>query len=135
MRRQRRGTIIVAVLVSLLVVSTLAIQVTRSTIQRQRQVRMTQNQLQSLWTAESAVGRAVSRLRNDPQYSGETWQIPAEQITGEKSATVEIKVESVEDGSMQRRIIVEAFYPSDSADRIGTQKTVSIQLRNEGDTR
>lgn len=135
MKRERRGTILVAVLVGLLVISTLSIQLTRSTILRQRQVRVGQNQLQSLWVAQSAIGRAVSRIRSDPTYGGETWRIPADQVTGDKAAAVEIKISSVEDAPEKRRINVEAYYPDDDVKRVTTQKTIVIQLRNEGDTR
>lgn len=132
---RRRGVMLVAVLVCLLVVSVLALQLTRTVIMQRRQIQVHQHRLQSLWLAESAVGRAAARLREEPEYRGETWRIAAKELTGDRDAVAEIKVEAIESEPAQRRIIVEAFYPDNKKNRVLTRKTVFIELQTQGDSR
>lgn len=127
---QRRGAVLFAVLVCLLVVSGLTIQLARAALMHQRQLRVQQYATQSYWLAHSACRRAIARLQTDPQYTGETWKIDAGELSGH-DASVVIWVRQVEVQLDKRRVTVEATYPSDNVHRASTRKELVVSIRNE----
>ena len=85
MKSNRRGTILVVALTTLLVVTLVAGAVLRGYLQSYRQLRREQDRLQAQWLADSALARAAIRLGADPKYAGETWKVELLSASGHDS--------------------------------------------------
>lgn len=130
---RRRGAILIAVLVCLLVVSALSIQLVRGMILQQRQQRVRQDEVQAYWLAKSACDRAAARLQQDENYAGETWTIDADQLKLSHGALAVIGLEPVEDDPEKRRVIVEATAWAEGERRVTARKELVIVVHNQGD--
>ena len=126
-RGRRRGLIILIAMVALFVGSAVALSVVQMAVHQRRQLQLEQQRLQASWLAESGIDRAIAAIAVNPQYTGDTWNIAADELGG-RPATVEIRVESGESPAVQ----AVARYPSDSARR--AQVTKRIQLRAPAET-
>lgn len=130
----RRGSVLFAVLVCLLVVAMLAGALVQSILARQRQMRVEQQRSQAVWLAESAVERGAASLRKQAGYAGETWRATAEELGADKAGQAVIRVEAVEGMPQRRKLIVEAIYPDDPHRRIAVNKEILIDLPPSGES-
>lgn len=112
-RRRRTGAILATVLVALLVVMMLGAALTNAFLARRQLVRESEWQQQGFWLAESAMQRAAHRLATEPDYAGDTWNLPPDQINGTRAGVASIRIEAVSEPQPGHRIIVDASYPSD----------------------
>lgn len=88
--------------------------------------RQAERRLQARWLLESAAERASRRLRDDPDYVGETWNPPPAVLGGRANARLEIKVERVDSGG--RRLRIECDYgPS----LVRVEKVYALPPRSE----
>lgn len=126
--RNHRGSTIFAVLVALMVVMALAGLLVQSIVARQRQLRREEQRAQCQWLAESAVERAVARLKGDAKYAGEDWLVPADELGSEKAGLVKIQVEPVKGSPDRRQVKIEANYPDDPVHRIAIRKELLVDL-------
>ena len=129
----RWGGVLIAVLVCLLVVSMISAAMVRSMIQSHRQMRVHQQRAQAFWLAESAAGLARARLGSNPDYPGETWSVPADQLGTSAAGAVTIRVEAIGDQPSMRRIVIDATYPIDPLRRTRYQKQLVMKLPHPGD--
>jgi Tfp pilus assembly protein PilV len=120
-------------LVCLLVVGALGAMLVRSALREAQQSRQREQQLQTLWLVESGLDRGLARLAASADYTGETWNIPADALGGRDAATVGIVVESIEENTAARRIAVEAIYPDDPQRRIVQRRTIQVELLPTGE--
>jgi hypothetical protein len=67
--------------------------------------------IQAQWVAEAALERTAARLAANADYAGETWDIPAAELSGDHDAVAKIHVEKVADHPNRRLVRVEADYP------------------------
>lgn len=111
-RRRPTGVILAAVLVALLVVMMLGAALTNAFLARRKLVRESEWQQQGLWLAESAMQRAEHRLATEPDYAGDTWQLPPDQLNGTSAGVALIRVEAVSEPQPGHRIFIDASYPS-----------------------
>ena len=111
--RHRGGAILVIVMVLLVVVVAVAGSLVTVLIAEHRQLRGHHDRLQALWLAESGAQRAAARLGQSADYAGETWTVPAEALSGDRSGQVEIRVQAVAGQPQFRRVLVTADYPND----------------------
>ncbi len=118
---QRRGAILVAALVCLLVVAMVAGLVTQRLIRAKREQVQRVAAWQAEWLCESAAQRAAAALAVDSGYRGENWTISADEL-GEAAghvATVGRAAITIaplrESGEQPRgwRVAIEARYPAD----------------------
>lgn len=100
------------VVLLLVVVMGIAGALLQSLVREQRQLRSVGRQHQAAWLAEAGVERAVARLRAAPAYTGETWDVPAATLDGDRGGRVEIRVQPLA-GQPRRRIQVTADFPND----------------------
>ena len=91
-RHRKRGIVLVAVLVIFTISLVLFGIWTRAALAQHRRLQMDQMRLQTVRLAEAGLRRAVLRRQADPQYEGETWQVPADALGGSQLAQVIIKV-------------------------------------------
>lgn len=118
---QRRGAILVAALVCLLVVAMVAGLVTQRLIRAKRGQVQRVAAWQAEWICESAAQRAVAALAVDSGYRGENWTISADEL-GEAAGHVATAGRAAitiaplrESGEQPRgwRVAIEARYPAD----------------------
>jgi len=129
-RAGRRAALLVAVLVCLSVVMALGAAWLRGVLLEHRQVRAQADRLQAEYLAASAVGRAAAQLAANPDYRGETFVVDAETLALRAGAAVIIRVEPVADDAKARRVVVEANFPNDGAERARRSRQVTISLAN-----
>ena len=91
-----------------------------------------ERQLQVQWLVEAGVSRATAKLRRDSQYSGEVWQLSAEEMR-DRSARVEIEVEA-SDREDLHRIRVVAVYPDQIKLAIREENEVVVRFPREAES-
>jgi len=125
MTHQRRGAVAVVVLLAILIIFSLGLTMLQTTLkERERTIQFEQRQ-QSAWLAEAGIERAAYQLRNNPDYSGETWKLNQDELTGKYSGQVEIKITADADNN-QKSVIVVADYPNDPKHRIRTRREINF---------
>lgn len=116
-RSSRKGGALVIALVLLTVASLLGIVVVRSVIAHARQLQRTPWRLQAEALAEAGLNRAAAQLRVAPDYTGETWQIPAAELGEHFAARVEIRRDAA-------GLTVTVLYPDRATDRVQLTRTL-----------
>jgi hypothetical protein len=125
---RRRG---IALALGLLVLGVLVL-IFAALIRRARQTHEVQvadaRAVQSEWLAESALERARARLDADPDYSGETWLVPADALGGPDAGRVLILVEPIDGRPALRRASARAEYPDNRWTRVRRSKTAILAI-------
>ena len=132
-RPARKGLAIVPALVCLLLVTMLCAAMLKQSRTRRDALRDEQRRMQAEWLAESGADRASARLSIDPDYRGETWEIPAGALGGGLPGRVTIAVEADKDRPRRRRVRVEADYPPGVENRARQRTVRTVELRTKGD--
>ena len=73
----RRGFVLIVAMISFLAVSAVLVSVLRLATDQRKQLRYERLRLQAAWLAESGIERAAFRLKHDPKYAGEVWNLSA----------------------------------------------------------
>jgi type II secretory pathway pseudopilin PulG len=129
-RVRRRGLVSVSVLIVLLVIGLVCAGLLKVALTRRAEVGMEERRLQAGWLAESGMDRAVARLMESNDYSGETWEIPAGDLGGRGAATVAIQVEPVPDRPDRKKVRVQADYPSGSSLRARQSRSSIVVVKS-----
>lgn len=124
----RRGAVVVFALVCLMMAAVMAAVLTRIALLGWKSAQDEGRRVQAEWLVESGLQRAGARLAADPDYSGETWKIPAAALAGRRDAAVLIEVTTPPDNPRQRAVRVRADYPDDPVDRIRKSKQLTLTL-------
>src|SRR5262249_22480730 len=90
--RARRGAVLIAALVCLLVLTLLCGVLLRIALLDQRQQRMSEWRAQATWIAEAGLERAAASIGHSTNYSGETWQISETELSPGYAGLVVIEV-------------------------------------------
>ena len=131
--RNRRAAAMVMALVVLLVVGMVSGLTLQAILRSHRQVREEADRVQAELLAESALSRAVAKLKGNPAWGGETWKISLGDPTDLAAAGVAtIRVEMGTDSS-RAEISVTAIYPDDPVYRVQAQRQVTYSLSKVGD--
>jgi type II secretory pathway component PulK len=125
----RKGMALPLVLICIVIAMTIGAALTQTILLHYRHAQLAEHQCQSLWLAESAVQRAVHKLRNSPQYQGEVWNIPAGTLSGKEPGRVTIQVER-RDGAWKVR--VEAVFPDHPQYRVVAQRELVVPISARG---
>ena len=99
-----------------------------------RESRAKQERSQSAWLLESGLNRASAKLAADRKYSGETWEIKAEELGSAYPGVVRIAVKPSDDPAKpnQVKVRVEADYPAgDKVERHRNSQNLLINLGPE----
>ena len=124
----RRGTVLIVVLVCLAVASVLFVVLAKQATLEHRVAQTRQWAVQAQWLAEAGVERAVARLAANAAYTGETWNVSAEELAGRNGAVVRIRAETIADQPDRRTIRVEADYPDDPHHRCRQIKEITADI-------
>lgn len=125
--RRRRGMLIIAVLICLIVLTLIAGALLRVGVAQREEVRAQERRLQAEWLAEAGLQRAIARLDVDSRYAGETWEIGARELDAADAATVAITVERPPHDAGARTIRVRADYPRDPPGRIRRSRQTTVR--------
>lgn len=123
-RRSPRGTIAVLVLVAMVTAVLVAMAALHRTGRQYELNKIHAYENQAAAIAESALDLARTRLAADPDYSGETWQIAADQIPLDEPAQVTIAVTQA-DSPNRRQIDIQVTLGREPP------RQVSQQLRTQ----
>ena len=126
--RSPPGAVLAMVLVCLLVAGLLSLALIQLVVVQQRQTHWAAQQQQSFWLAEAGVQRALKRLAESPDYTGETWTIPATVLGGSQGGAVTIRVTPVTEPREARRIQVEARFPDTPVRRAVCQREAVVEV-------
>jgi type II secretory pathway component PulK len=113
----RRGAAIVFGLVTLLVASLLVAAVIKTAALSHRQLQRDELRVQANLLADAGCERVLAKLRQQPDFTGETWTVPAEQLGLGRTAAVKCQVSTDAAGADRRIVSVTAEYPVGSPDR------------------
>ena len=132
--RNRRGLAIAPAVVCIVLVLLVCGGLMRQAGILRRESRAKEQRLQSAWLLESGLSRASAKLAADRKYTGETWEIKAEELGSSYPGKVRIEVKPSDDPakSNQVKVHVEADYPvGDLVERHRSSQTLLIHLRPE----
>lgn len=115
---KRRGAIVLIPMLCLILALAVIGGLLKQTSIELKQLKKEQYLVQANWLANAAAQRAVIELENQKNYTGETWNLSPEQITGTLPGSVKIEIQpsEIKDQSVIIRTI--ASYPSDSVDQV-----------------
>ena len=129
---KRNGTILGMVLVALLVVSLITGALIQAIVNHHRQSKRAEQRQQAEWLAEAAIQRTIRNLAITRDYSGDTWQIPADVFAGGQHQVATIRVESAPDVPNRRVIHVTVLDAERDVQLVLYQFQRSIELTNPG---
>jgi hypothetical protein len=122
---QRRGVVLVAALVCLLIVMTILGSTLLATLRSARQLHLERDLRQCELLFVAGMDRAAFRLTNEMDYRGETWKLPAPAIVGSGDGLVTIEV-SRGPGGDSPQVTVVAEYPTGSELSIRRSRTFQV---------
>ncbi len=97
-RVRRNGLVTICVLVCLVVASSIAMLTLRQEISLRRELSLHQQMRQTEFLLEAGVQKAASRLKESPDYRGETWK-PTHAL--EKFSNAQVVIRLTNDGQFQ----------------------------------
>lgn len=122
---ERCGAVLVATLVCLLVVMGMLGTMLQGTLRAHRQLRRERDLRQTELLLQAGGDRAVYRLANEPNYRGETWNLPADAIADKGEGRIIIEI-SPADGQSARKAKVVAEYPLGGETSIRRSRTFQV---------
>lgn len=125
----RRGAVMLAVLVCVVLVSLITVTLIKLTLAQRSQAQRELWRMQADWLVESGLERAAAKIATDGGYTGETWSVSAEQLSGGRGGEVQIKVSPLDGEPQQRQVHVQATFPADTNQRAQSSKQVTVAVR------
>ena len=110
----RRGSAVMLVIVTLIVLTMLMGALVKTVGLQRDVVRSDAVRVQAEWLLESSANRAAARIKEKPDYSGETWSPSPEELGQKEGAVVEIKVAADLKEPQRRRVSIRVEYPATS---------------------
>lgn len=123
--RKRSGLFVLVALTCLLIVSAIVVSMLQSAIRMRRQLHTQRDLCQTELLLHAGAERAASRLKNAPDFSGDTWELPAEAIAGHGSGRVTTQV-TRSDSDATSQIHAVAEYPLDRGFPVRRSHTFNI---------
>lgn len=123
--RIRRAFALLMTIVALAVVAALSVSIMKSISIQYQQLRSIAQRQQAYWLAQSGIERATVKLGADPDYRGETWEIPPAHLAS-RPATVQITVTPEENGNL--RVRADATFPSNTSTPVRRSLEMSVTL-------
>lgn len=134
-RTGRRGAALLIVLLCLVLLTVIGGALLRLVLLERKLLDSRERDCQSRWLVEAGLERATARLAAAPDYQGETWSLPAEELGGQEPGVVRIEVAAAPDRPGRRKIMVQADYPRDERRRARTSKQIEVEAELSGETR
>lgn len=112
--RLRRGAVLVTAMVCVLILTLMSAALLKTVSLAREQSRSEARRTQAEWLADAAIERTVARLRAEPEFEGEKWDIAADELQATAPATVAIHVEPTDNAWKVR---IQADFPADATFR------------------
>jgi hypothetical protein len=96
-------------------------------VKEHRRIANAQFRIQATRLAEAGIRRAFARRAAEPQFTEETWSVPAESLGGAHAATVQIHIVPGNDGTNLRYEAM-ARFPADSMRRAQITKQIDVPV-------
>ena len=119
---------LIVALVCVVVALAITVSIIKLAATGRRMCRERSWQVQAAWLAESGLERAAWRLADQPDYTGETWSLSADELATTDAAVVTIQVETIPDRPDRRRVRVRADYPNHPQHRARASKQAVVQV-------
>jgi len=103
----------------------------RSTLGHQKQARHWHEKSQATWLADAGLRRAAAQLTSNTNYTGEQWQIEADQLGGKHTAAIQIRVEAVKESNGQFQISATAEYPAEKLQHARITKSTNFEIATQ----
>lgn len=126
---RRRGAVSIWAIVCLLLVTALGATLGRLALMGSRHMIQERRHSQAEWLLQSGWSLATARLHANPDYKGETWNIPASELGGADDGRVIIDVTPTESGTSpeKREVSVVAEFPIESTRRVQITRRGSVR--------
>lgn len=121
--RRRQAIVSVVVLIVLMLITGLTAQYARRAVGDRRQMRIEIQHQQTIKLAEAGVLRLQQKMADDPEFTQETWNVPAGTIHQTNTGTVDI---TVNEGTAT----VVARYPANKQNPLKVTRTVDVTPSN-----
>ena len=119
----RRGAVLVAAMVCVLILTLMSAALLRTVSLAREQSRSEARRMQAECLADAAVERAVARLRAEPKFEGEKWDITADELQAAAPAAIAIRVESNDE---VWKVRIQADFPGDATLRARTVRAFEL---------
>ncbi|MFK7818923.1 MAG: hypothetical protein AB8G99_09395 [Planctomycetaceae bacterium] len=119
--QSRRGVLLVVMLACIAIVGLLVAAGLKTSLDWRRQVRHETRMAQAEWLAESGLARAVFKLKQNSDYSGETWK-----ISTDDGLTLPAEVEIAIDRTNQKAIRVTASLGENTERPVRINRTLVV---------
>ena len=126
--QRRRGMVLVAALVCLVVVMALLGHMLVGALRTGRQMHRERDRRQCELLLQAGQGRAALRIAADASYAGEVWNIPAAEIGGQSEGQVTIQVSKNANSPPHIRVLAE--YPRGSEHSIRRSRSALLPSTN-----
>jgi type II secretory pathway component PulK len=127
--RIRSGTALIVAIVALVLVTAICFSLVRITLAATDQAQRQHWRRQSLWLAESALGRAIVQLRDDPAFSGDEWNISLPTETGEVQGRVKVDITAAAGSPQETTIKATAQFPRHPTVHVRITRTYTFPSR------
>ncbi|MGW8256390.1 MAG: hypothetical protein ACWGMZ_02780 [Thermoguttaceae bacterium] len=131
LQRTNRAMVLILVLTCLAVATAILIAGVKLAVASHRFTRSFGWGVQAQWLIESGLHRAAAQLSSNANYTGETWNIPADVFGGQNAGTVKIEVKSIANQVHRRLLRVQADFPADPQDRVRYVKELPVNIRGD----
>ncbi len=117
-RTNRGGSIVLIPMICLVLSLTIIGELLKQSSIELKQLKKEQYRIQSIWLADAAAQRAITKLRNQPDYDGEVWSLLPEEIGGNFPGEVLIEIERNVQNDKSFTIRTTASYPAKVTERV-----------------
>ncbi|HEY2415535.1 MAG TPA: hypothetical protein VGI40_25055 [Pirellulaceae bacterium] len=126
-QRHRQGAILIVALVCLAIVMALIGGMLLCALRSTRQLRSERDLRQCELLLAAGIARATHQFATASDYRGETWQLPAEQVSNNAAGEVTIRL-NPDAASNQPQIEVIAEYPAGSETSVRRSQTIPVPI-------
>ncbi|QDT94726.1 hypothetical protein [Gimesia aquarii] len=128
-KTNRGGSVALIPMICLILSLTIIGELLKQSSTEIKQLKKEQYRLQSIWLADAAAQRAITKLNNQTDYDGEMWSLSPEDIGGEFPGEVLIEIDRSIQKNNSITIRTTASYPAKSTERVRVIREWPFQLR------
>ena len=126
----RRGTIVLIPMLCLVLSLAVIGGLLKQTSIELKQLKKEQFLIQANWLADAAAQRAARKLREEQNYTGETWTVLPEELGGKFPGSIVIEINRSPQNNQPITIRTLASYPSKGLERVRIVREWPSKLSN-----
>lgn len=127
--RHRRGAVSIWAIVCLVFVTAIGATLGRLALMGSRHMVQERRHSQAAWLSQAGWSLANAKLQRNPDYKGETWNVPASELGGADAGRVWIEVATPSGGAAPetRDVSVVAEFPVESDRKVQISRHGTLQ--------